>query len=96
MKVGSLVECIHPYTPDELDIDLIIATFGEIKDSWYPKGGQIYKVRGLLVPEGIYLEGIVGPKLPDGIEVAMDDWRFKEVQPPPDIEEEARKLEEIS
>lgn len=95
MKVGSLVECIHPFT-SELSARLRLYGYG------FPVVGGTYIVRGFQDKNdyNIYLDEIVNTPVPttsgDFMEFGFAYTRFREIQPPMDISELIEECQTVS
>ena len=93
MRTGSKVVCVDDRFPTEL---LIYYNSLPIKD-------KVYVVRGMAVglsSQGepgeivVYLEGMENPKSakPPHPERGFAEWRFREIEPPAEAEEQALEL----
>ena len=95
MRTGSKVVCVDDRFPPEL---MLYYNCLPLKD-------RVYKVRGMAVglsSQGepgeivVYLEGMENPKSakPPHPERGFAEWRFREIEPPAEAEEQAEELVE--
>ena len=95
VRTGSKVVCVDDRFPPEL---MLYYNCLPLKD-------RVYKVRGMAVGIShtgepgeivVYLEGMENPKSakPPHPERGFAEWRFREIEPPAEAEEQAEELVE--